>query len=104
MGNAAQPLPTRGQPTDPSLKDGVTCDEIGCVARLRDGAIVALPFAAEAFEEDCRRRGARRQPAHRAAIVRRDGHRPHGVAAHGSVRALSDRKRVGEGSGVSARL
>jgi len=42
-------------PNDPSLKDGVTCDEIGCVARLRDGAVVALPFAAEAFEEDCRR-------------------------------------------------
>ena len=35
--------------------DGVACDEIGCVARLADGAIVALPFAAEAFEEDCRR-------------------------------------------------
>jgi competence protein ComEC len=42
-------------PNDGSLKDGVTCDEIGCVARLRDGTIVALPFAAEAFEEDCRR-------------------------------------------------
>jgi competence protein ComEC len=42
-------------PHDPSLKDGVACDEIGCVARLRDGAIVALPFAAEAFAEDCRR-------------------------------------------------
>ena len=41
-------------PTDPALRDGVTCDEIGCVARLADGAIVALPFAAEAFEEDCR--------------------------------------------------
>jgi competence protein ComEC len=40
---------------DPSLKDGVSCDEIGCVARLRDGSVVALPFAAEAFEEDCRR-------------------------------------------------
>ena len=31
------------------------CDEIGCVARLADGTLVALPFAAEAFEEDCRR-------------------------------------------------
>ena len=41
-------------PKDPSLRDGVTCDEIGCVARLADGTIVALPFAAEAFEEDCR--------------------------------------------------
>jgi competence protein ComEC len=42
-------------PHDPTLKDGVICDEIGCVARLADGAVVALPFAAEAFEEDCRR-------------------------------------------------
>jgi len=40
---------------DASLKDGVSCDAIGCIARLADGAIVALPFAAEAFEEDCRR-------------------------------------------------
>jgi len=40
---------------DGSLKDGVSCDEIGCAARLADGAVVALPFAAEAFEEDCRR-------------------------------------------------
>jgi competence protein ComEC len=42
-------------PNDPSLKNGVTCDEIGCVARLRDGAVAALSFAAEALEEDCRR-------------------------------------------------
>jgi competence protein ComEC len=41
-------------PTDPTLRDGIACDEIGCVARLAEGAIVALPFAAEAFEEDCR--------------------------------------------------
>jgi len=41
--------------TDPSLREGIACDEIGCVARLHDGAMVALPFAAEAFEEDCRR-------------------------------------------------
>lgn len=41
--------------TDPSLRAGVACDEIGCIARLADGTIVALPFAAEAFEEDCRR-------------------------------------------------
>lgn len=41
-------------PKDASLKDGVTCDEIGCTVRLAGGAIVALPFTAEAFEEDCR--------------------------------------------------
>jgi len=41
--------------TDASLKAGVACDEIGCVARLRDGSVIALPFAAQAFDEDCRR-------------------------------------------------
>jgi competence protein ComEC len=40
--------------TDSSLREGIACDEIGCVARLTDGTMVALPFAAEAFEEDCR--------------------------------------------------
>ncbi len=30
-----------------SLRDGVNCDPIGCVARLADGAVVALPCAAE---------------------------------------------------------
>jgi competence protein ComEC len=42
-------------PNDASLKDGVSCDEVGCLARLRDGSLIALPYAAEAFEEDCRR-------------------------------------------------
>jgi competence protein ComEC len=42
-------------PKDKSLHDGVTCDEIGCLARLADGTIVALPFAAESLAEDCRR-------------------------------------------------
>jgi competence protein ComEC len=40
---------------DKSLGEGVACDDIGCVARLADGAIVAMPLAADAFEEDCRR-------------------------------------------------
>ena len=81
-----------------------TCDEIGCVARLRDGAIVALPFAAEAFEEDCRRAALvvsqRTAPPSCAATA----DRPHGLAAHGRDGALSDRKRVGEGGRVSGRL
>jgi competence protein ComEC len=42
-------------PKDKSLHDGVACDEIGCIARLADGTIVALPFAAESIAEDCRR-------------------------------------------------
>ena len=57
-------------PNDPALRDGVDCDDIGCVARLADGTIVALPFAAQAFEEDCRRGRAGGQPAHRAAGMR----------------------------------
>jgi competence protein ComEC len=40
---------------DPHLKEGFTCDEIGCIARLADGSMVAVALAAEAFEEDCRR-------------------------------------------------
>src|SRR6202171_3822594 len=44
-------------PGDPSLSKGVTCDEIGCVARLADGMIVSLGTAAEAYEDDCRLAG-----------------------------------------------
>jgi competence protein ComEC len=42
-------------PKDKSLSDGVACDEIGCIAKLADGTVVALPFAAESIAEDCRR-------------------------------------------------
>jgi competence protein ComEC len=44
-------------PTDPHLRDGVTCDDLGCIARLADGTRVSLALSAEAFEEDCRRAG-----------------------------------------------
>jgi competence protein ComEC len=40
---------------DPDLGAAWSCDEVGCVARLKGGAVVALARAAEAFEEDCRR-------------------------------------------------
>lgn len=42
-------------PADASLRDGVACDAIGCIARLPDGTMIAMPLAAEAFEEDCRK-------------------------------------------------
>ncbi len=41
--------------TDPTLTRGVTCDQVGCIGRLRDGKAVAFVLAAEAFEEDCGR-------------------------------------------------
>jgi competence protein ComEC len=37
-----------------SLGEGITCDDIGCVGKLADGTLVALPFNAEAFAEDCK--------------------------------------------------
>ena len=43
------------KPNDPSLKEGVRCDAIGCTAKLTDGRLVAFALTAEAFEEDCAR-------------------------------------------------
>ena len=42
-------------PKDKALGEGIRCDEAGCVGRLADGALVAIPKTIEAFEEDCRR-------------------------------------------------
>jgi competence protein ComEC len=40
-------------PNDASLAEGVSCDAIGCIARLGDGTVVALPTTAAALIEDC---------------------------------------------------
>jgi competence protein ComEC len=40
---------------DPSLRAGVRCDAVGCIARLADGRLVALSLSLEAFAEDCGR-------------------------------------------------
>ncbi len=39
--------------TDPSLTDGVSCDDAGCVVQASDGAIVALTLKSKAFADDC---------------------------------------------------
>jgi competence protein ComEC len=41
------------QPTDPSLNEGVSCDEAGCVAQLADGGFVALALRPDALSDDC---------------------------------------------------
>jgi competence protein ComEC len=41
--------------TDPSLSDGVSCDDTGCVMPKADGALVALSLRAEALADDCAR-------------------------------------------------
>jgi competence protein ComEC len=60
-------------PGDPTLAQGVTCDEIGCIARLADGTLVSLALSAEAYEDDCRLAGLivtpRRAPPDCAATV-----------------------------------
>jgi competence protein ComEC len=40
---------------DPTLGEGVRCDEAGCILPLPDGRLVAFAKTPEAFPEDCRR-------------------------------------------------
>jgi competence protein ComEC len=41
--------------TDPSLPQGVSCDDAGCVTQLADGALVALALRPDALADDCER-------------------------------------------------
>jgi competence protein ComEC len=41
--------------TDPSLSQGVSCDDAGCVTQLADGALVALALRPDALADDCER-------------------------------------------------
>jgi competence protein ComEC len=40
-------------PNDAGLKDGVHCDPVGCIGRLKDGRMVSMALSVEAFAEDC---------------------------------------------------
>jgi competence protein ComEC len=40
---------------DPTLADGVSCDDAGCVTEMADGGLVALAQRAEALADDCER-------------------------------------------------
>jgi competence protein ComEC len=89
---------------DPSLANGVTCDAIGCNARLADRSLVALATSPEAFVEDCRRAAlvisSRSAPPDcptmaidRAARMR-----------SGGARAPPDRQLLGSHAGAAGRL
>jgi competence protein ComEC len=58
---------------DASLRDGVSCDESGCVTAMADGRLVALALKPEALADDCSRAAlvvsARPVPADCAAFV-----------------------------------
>jgi competence protein ComEC len=40
---------------DPSLAEGVSCDETGCVTQMAGGAFIALALRPEALSDDCER-------------------------------------------------
>jgi len=42
-------------PTDPSLAEGVSCDEAGCVTQVASGGYVALSLKPQALADDCER-------------------------------------------------
>jgi competence protein ComEC len=73
-------------PKDKSLRDGVTCDAIGCVGRFKDGRLAAMVLSVEAFAEDCKRAAVvvsarQAQIACAAALVDRKVWRAHGAVA-----------------------
>ncbi len=40
---------------DTSLQDGVRCDAVGCIGKLKDGRLVSMALSPEAFAENCTR-------------------------------------------------
>jgi competence protein ComEC len=61
---------------DPSLSNGVSCDEAGCVAALADGRLVSLARLPEAVVEDCEKA---------AVLITRQPVPAVGAAADGAV-------------------
>lgn len=60
-------------PGDPTLGEGISCDEAGCVAQLPDSAFATLAHRPEALADDCERAAvivtAKQTPASCAALV-----------------------------------
>jgi competence protein ComEC len=72
--------------TDPSLSDGVSCDDAGCLMPKADGALVALSLRAEAMADDCARAAlvvsVRQPPSSCAAsVINRERVRRQGALA-----------------------
>ena len=73
-------------PADPSLGEGVSCDEAGCVTAMAGGAFVALALRPEALADDCARAAllvtARQaSPACGALVIDQDRLRRQGALA-----------------------
>jgi hypothetical protein len=71
-------------PADPTLAEGVSCDDAGCVTEMADGGLVALALRPDALADDCERaallvtaRQAPPIPGHVAGSFAKAGrHRP----------------------------
>jgi competence protein ComEC len=73
-------------PADPSLADGVSCDEAGCVAQMGGGGLVALALKPEALGDDCERAALlvttqQAPPSCRSPVIAGDRLRGHGAMA-----------------------
>ena len=73
-------------PKDASLQDGVRCDAVGCIGRLKDGRLVSMALSAEAFAEDCAHAAVvvsprEGPPACAATLIDRNVWRSHGAIA-----------------------
>jgi len=88
---------------DTSLRDGVTCDAAGCIGRLSDGRLVSQALSVEAFAKDCARRGGG-QRAGSARRLRREAHRPQGMARQWRRGAALDRRSFRTQCRAAARL
>jgi competence protein ComEC len=85
--------------SDKTLANGTACDDVGCVARLRDGRLVAMSLAVDAFADDCARAAVvvSSHPAPsgecQARLFDRDVLRDHGAA---SLRIRGTRTEISE--------
>ncbi len=73
-------------PGDPSLADGVSCDDVGCVVQMGGGGLVAHALRPDALTDDCERAAlivTSRQPppACGAAVIDQDRSRRQGALA-----------------------
>jgi competence protein ComEC len=69
---------------DPTLRDGIACDAIGCAGRLQDGRLVSMALKVEAFAEDCERAAVvtsarEAQTSCTATLIDRNSWRAHGA-------------------------
>ena len=80
--------------TDPSLPQGVSCDEAGCVTQLADGALVALALRPEALADDCERAALVVTRTAAAASLSTAGDRPRSLAKAGRDGPAANPKRI----------